>query len=436
MKKLISVALSLITIILHTPLSHAETKKAAAVFAKWKRMQRLYHGVDITKALQRPHLHFLDSFKATFKSAEKKVHEFRGFIDDFAGEPVDSETIDDLSLTRAFEKNMKKLWHNVEHDMPKFVDYLREHPLKKWKKFDATKHYYRRENLWANLDVSNMMFAHDDTWKHGELLRSVAERFYQYCFSPKTATQFQKMMMDPDEFNNAKFLYSVIWRHLAGIGWRTWTQESLDNIKRATDKGKRITYIAGGSDIYYLIKNGIFNVTIIDPQLPSQVKYYTEDWSWLALGKDTTDVIEFADEGIDVVLKRTSFHESKKTFDVRLASGRMETFHNGSCVWKAYTKSGKYLGHYTFDRRFATQADFSPADNEELMISFNELYFIAAPGILKGWGITPARFPSNFKMHVKQLVKPVTKEEVCNLRIASTLNKTDLKYIYLGTCIN
>jgi len=227
-------------------------------------------------------------------------------------------------------------------------------------------------------------------------------------------------------------------QNFSATGWHNWSSQCLKNLKQAADEGKRIVYIAGGSDLYQLITRGIYNITVIDPQLPSQPKYYTNEWAWIMKGAGQDggrgDQIVFEEQKI--TMTRVGYLEVQKPFKARLEDGQVISINPSKTTWMITDKEGKQLGTYILERRFVEQNDFKTTDDRALLISFNELFFIALPDALNGWRIEPSKFDDNFTMFVKHLHEPVAKAEVCNIRTAAMLNASDFKFICLGSCIN
>ena len=215
-----------------------------------------------------------------------------------------------------------------------------------------------------------------------------------------------------------KFLNKNTWYYLAASEWKSWHENTLVRLKKAADAGKTVVYIAGGSDIYQLLKAGIYNIVNIDPLYPSQEKYYSEGWDFLARG-------EGEDGGIGnlvkiethrkLVMRRESYRQNGFVVQDKEILGKKISIPESTTTWSISDRYGKKLGSYTLLRRFVTQEDFVTSPGKVFTISFNELYFIMRTGP-RSWGINPRKFSENLEFHVKQLRKPLTYPVLMNIR--------------------
>src|SRR5207248_2696049 len=120
-------------------------------------------------------------------------------------------------------------------------------------------------------------------------------------------------------------------------------------------------YIAGGCDICKLIDEEIYNITIIDPFLPSQEKFYTPEWEWFVKNSNShnglSDTIIFEDQRI--TLKR-SVYEENGSFEAKLSTGNVCSIPNSLTVWEVLDmeKNNKPLGTIRIERRFCNEQDF------------------------------------------------------------------------------
>jgi hypothetical protein len=264
---------------------------------------------------------------------------------------------------------------------------------------------------------------------------AVANRFVEFCFGQKTFPLLQKILADDATRPVARFLYTAMWKNLAGQGWKYWHQDTLKRLRNAYENGKTINYIAGGSDVYQLLVHGVYNIKVIDPQLTNaQDNYYADQWKWLLKGKGSAggqgDEMHFTALGKACLARRAEI-KTGKTFKVVLDGGNEVRHTSAQVVWHIF-EEGVRKGSLTFDRRLATQEDFEPEKNEELLMSFNELYFIALPEDQGGWPINPHALIKDFNMHVKQLRKPVTKKVVQNI---AWVDENNLAFLRLGTAV-
>lgn len=323
----------------------------------------------------------------------------------------------------------------LEYDMPSFITLLHNTT-----QFTNAPKITIDQEIDRNNMLCTLLFSLYNKEEQHEYLFALANRFFEYCFHPATNTLFQTLFTNKEAHYIIRFLYAIIWFKLAGEGWSCWSQESLTLLKKHHDDGKKIIYVAGGSDILQLLKSEIYNVTIIDPQLPSQPKYYIDSWEWLIKGDGDnygiTDTITLTTHtNATITLTRRQYNLSNETFNATLANNQTITLTQSTTTWEIHNEQGDYLGCYTFERRFINQEDFAQP-NTLFLMSFNELFFISATPSCNGWNIKPALFPSGDIFIIKQLSKPLNKEIIGNMRMANLMNKNDVKFIQLGSCIN
>src|SRR5258708_21754380 len=101
-------------------------------------------------------------------------------------------------------------------------------------------------------------------------------------------------------------------------------------------------------------------------------------------------------------------------------------------MWNVYKRNSDQVGRVTMLRRPLMQDDFKVAHNRSFLMSYQELTHIAMPDILNGWGIDPTLFDDTIKIYVKQLSRPIGKDILYNIRIASMLNVSNLGFINLA----
>jgi hypothetical protein len=276
-----------------------------------------------------------------------------------------------------------------------------------------------------------LLFAQEDSERRKAYLFAVANRLFEFCYGPETFAGFKPMLHNTPEYPIVRLLYSTMWHYLVGDGWKHWHNTCLDGLKKEVDSGKRVSYIAGGNDIYQLLKLGIYAIDVIDPMLPSQPEYYAEGWDWLIKKDGLGDeiMIDFPDKKL--VMKRISYSE-QGAFDAKLSTGITESLPLSKTTWHVFDRSNqKKLGSIVFDRRFCNQQDFIAHDKRALLISFNEMYFVAAPESLNGWGINLEKISPEMPIFIKQLRKPISRQVLLNLREAET---SPFYFILLGSC--
>jgi hypothetical protein len=518
----------------------AERKKAEDVFEKWTKIQQVFENTNISELKSNLKDENFISLKSHYISALNFLQTFASFFELLPAEQLEKgffklSAPDDKLLKQRFEN----LYDMLQGDVSKFVDYLKMSYLTT--KSPGVNEAKVNKGTFIEESKSLMMslFFSKDLVEVEKHLFNIGNKFFEYCFNIKTWPNFKSMLLDETQHVVAKFLYSVMWWNLAGNGWKHWSAQTLKNLKQKANDGCEIIYIAGGSDIYQLIKHGIYNIKIIDPLLPSQPKYYSEGRDWLitrstpaeglrsqlrhvgatasatAAGfdgqagrteeeygigdeiefdfdsiqkklaenslvpsanrpvqnssKSVTSKVEGGQSGLKkIIMRRESFKPSGQKFQARIATGQMIDIERSETVWGIYDPSirqsskiltdgkntpsvhpdpstcsgcadvskglGKRLGSFKIERRFVNQNDFTNDKKKAMLISFNELYFIATPSAKGGWGINPYKFSDNMYINVKQLHKPVSSKVVRNMR--SALEQMEFNYIALGTCVD
>ena len=259
----------------------------------------------------------------------------------------------------------------------------------------------------------------------------IANRMFDWCYGEKTHQVFSNILSSPDKHQLARLCYGSMWYYLVGEGWKHWHKSCLKQVAKEAQKGKEIVYVGGGSDIYQLLKYGVYNIRVIDPLLPSQPEYYSEGWNWFVEGiiGDKLDV-DLGDKKRVFLIRET--HDQKGTFKAQLSTGQTVDLPLSVTQWSVYNdKEKKRLGTIVFDRRFCKQDDFVYNKKQAHVISFNEMYFVAVPTRLYGWGIDVSKFDSKFTFYVKQLYKPVKKDVLINIR---NNEEAPFSFILLGSC--
>lgn len=402
----------------------AETKEASDVFGKWVYWQYAYQDRDITEAQKTLKTNSWRTFKKTsFRQTTLKDQVSALF--DFPD-----------ATTRRFLPSKRRMTFSnfyscFNHDVQGFLDHLKARNF-------ATKAVEKEEKKVSIFDTIDKykafmksFFKHiDDEKLQNEYLFGTANRLFEFCFDEKTFPYFNELLEKPEFHPIARFLYSVVWYHLVGEGWKDWHQNCLDGLKKEHDQGKRITYVAGGNDVYQLLKHGIYNIDIIDPMLPSQPDYYAEGWLWLIKQNGLGDKINFDFGDKSVVMKRTAYKEYE-LFDAALSTGDNVKIRHSKTTWKVCDKKNKKLGTIVIDRRFAHQADFYTNPKKALLLSFNEMYFVDAPKSFGGWGIDTSVVKPDTSVYVKQLRKPITQSLWTRLRKA---DDAPFSFILLGSC--
>lgn len=334
---------------------------------------------------------------------------------------------------RREKDKLLSLYTCVITSIPEFIHKLKEAGIGSPKLLKLDKKDIFRTILHRYTGLFNTLFTLQmDAREH---TFAVANRLVEFCFGHTTFPQFKKIMLEESTQPIGNLFYAGMWQQLAGCGWKYWHQEALTSLRQAYEQGKTVVYIAGGSDVYQLIANGIYNITVIDPQLNgAQDDYYADDWTWLLQGHGPNDGIGdellFHVNGKKIVAKRLRVDKGKR-FGVHLEAGTKILPQASTVEWGIFEDSQR-RGTLTFERRLATQEDFTTSQQIAPLMSFNELYFIAAPSTYDGWPIDPCNFSDDLVMYVKQLRNPVTKEMINNI---AWIEQERLAFLRLGTSV-
>jgi hypothetical protein len=443
---------------------------AQKVFGSWIHSQKCYADRSFNDMPDRLNEFFLQRFNKHYLKHKDELAQFVPFLSsctdgyisvngDITGVDVNIQTA--FAASDEFRQNFSNIYHLIEGDMPKFILYLKDHGFivsdfiapDRAKPFIvdnnvATNNFQNTAAVKSVIDKYNtfgrLLFSNPDKNFEKEHLFAFANRCFEYCFKSETGPDFNAYLNDPSSSQLVKFMYSIIWYNLVGQGWKDWNSQTLAKIAKKTKGGKRVVYIAGGMDIYQLLKHEIYNIDIIDPFLESQDKYYASNyWKWFIKGSGKKnglkDKIVFDFDGQKINLIRKKY-------------GKNET------GWVVCDQDNKYLGNVSLHRRFCEQGDFATCgvatrgvatrgavtcDNKFnknkrktrsadrlILMSFNELYYVFLPKKLGGWGMDIDHLPKDFKIYAKQLRAPVTVDVLKNIRKAEEAN---FKFIRLGS---
>ena len=436
---------------------NSETKKAEDVFGKWLKWQIAFDPINVAT--------FADDLDGYIKTVYKKYNSNEKYLNIVSSvlSSFDDEKKKDKSVyfSKPLDEKLKKkfagLYHALEYDIFEFIKLLGKLG------FVSEAVNKQEEDLFANdknrkLVVEKyklfmrLLFVHDDERVTDRYLFSVANNIFRFCFGSTNFKELRFLLNNKKCYPIVRLLYVAIWYYLAGIGWRVWNRDVLDELKKFTDEGKNITYIAGGCDVYQMIKHGIYNITIIDPQLPTQTKFYSEGWEWFVRGNDKDggigDEIDYDFKDKKLKMKRIKYDRTE-VLKIKLNDEKMHNIPSGKTVWAIYDETpvptffsksffvywwkrlirfGRPLGFVTLDRRLCNQSDFVCTKDVVNLISFNELYFLSQ----ESWGIDSRMFDNNFKIYVKQFSEPVSKIEICNMKEAYL---KDFRFLQLGSCV-
>lgn len=415
---------------------HAQERRGAEqVFKKWLSWQTIMHDYplqDYAKNSNTPA--FLASFKAQYGTVAHQLNSLLPFLQALTSGQINDQGFQLTSpMDKHFAANLEALYAFAGTDNEQLVTLLKDlrlnDPSIGQHEFAADHDVVEKYKTLASLllPLSNRV-------EEVPILFAFANRLFEWSFDKGWPT-LRSMLMTSTDYPLIRFFYTTMWFNLAGSGWKNWHAESLAFLKQQSDAGKRVKYLAGGSDVYQLIKAGVYNITVVDPQLPTQPKYYADEWSFLIQGHDGDQIVcNFGDRVITMC--RTSQVTDGASCKMKLETGDVVQVPHNTITWTLYDQNQQSLGTCVLERRTLVQNDFVKREDEVLLMSFNELYFIALPTVLQGWGIEPCMLDPDLQIVIKQLRHPVSKTVVCNLHAATLLNQSDLHFIALGTCIN
>lgn len=431
MKKILSlVALS--TTLLTASSFAAIVKDASDVFKRWISIQQIIPDVSFESYNKSTDPIFVADFRAQYETQLQLLSRHKRFLNNLTGGCITDYGYQiTWPLKETFFENIKMFNHLADSDIGELLKFLKKMDL-----FETPLTEKNTNGLVEEFNgVTQLLFSGNDEETKTILMFNLANRYMEWLFGNLFTHNGQRMMVSQEQHQMLRYLYAVIWQKLAGFGWKNWHANSLAHLNQEAAIGKTVIYIAGGSDIFQLIKSGVYNIINIDPQLPTQPTYYTNDWEYLLHGS-LEDRIVFNDKDTKLIMVRRAFRKNGKQFQAQLSNRQVILLDESETEWDIFNADLKKIGNYTLKRRFCNQNDFVIKPNETILMSFNELYYICLPQTLGGWGIDISKLPPNFTMHIKQLRSPVTRETISNMRTAALLNTTDLGYIGLGSCIN
>lgn len=407
---------------------HAEPRQADEVFRKWKTWQFIY----TDERIDRPS--FEDPLKTLQAELPKEFRSRASFVgltpEDFdlsASSARPEEQKKYKEVNRRLQKGLAEISGELDHDMSAFAQRLDRSDFSSKEINETEKGAPTKEISAAYRHVFEAVM-HAQEQDHEHKMFALGNRLFEFAFGEKTGAAFLKLLDRPEKHPLARLFYATIWYRLSGNGWRIWHRSTLDALKRETDFGKEVVYIAGGTDFYHLIKAGVRRIRIIDPILPSQTKYYSEGWEFL-VSCSAGDELRFPEEKL--TLHRKGCKELGTFQTGELSDGTKKTIPLTIVEWKIIDEQGRAVGYVTYERRFAKQDDFKSNQDRVLLISFNELAYVT-DGTSSGWGMDPEKWAGDVKIYVKQLRHPLSRTECVNLKRASL---APFSFIRLGTSV-
>lgn len=402
--------------------SFCEIQQADAVFTNWLCWQKCYENYAFDEMSDHINEIFQQRFNKHYLKHQTKLTTLVPFLNDFTqGYIAENGNLIGDSIDEDLRENFLTVYSLVENNMPRFVSYLKDHNFIS----DETNN---EDQKTVNKDMvidkyrafARLIFSNPNKKNEKEILFSFANHCFEYCFYPDTWPDFKQYLDDDHDHQIVRFLYSSMWENFVGKGWKDWNSQIISRIADKARQGYRVVYVAGGADIYQLLKHGVYNIDIIDPFLQTQSKFYaSSDWEWLVKGRRKNgglqDRIEFDFDGLKISMIRKKY---VKKGDRSITE------------WSVVEGKKKQLGTVIFYRRLCEQNDFSNEQKRLMLMSFNELYYAFLPSKSGGWDINAELLPKNFEIYVKQLRMPIDVSVLQNIR---WVEDSSFKFIRLGS---
>jgi hypothetical protein len=410
--------------------SRREVRRDIDVFKKWmpvnqaEIIQQVYSDVRLAAVTPYSNNYYPQLVIETYNKNASIMADDNGLLQSIYSRDFKKTEGPAFSIDRATKKTLSEIYQMMDGNIPRLFSYLGKLGLNSSALNEKERMRVSKEVRLKYTTILEMLLAGSSQYKTRECTLAAANRLVEYCFGVDTWPAFEKIMDADNTRPLSRFAYSIIWYYLSGVGWKHWHAETLKGLKKEFDAGSRIIYIAGGNDVYQFIKAGIYDIEVIDPLLPSQPRFYADGWEFLFKNKGIGDEIILNFDGNPkqqtkhphLVMRRAKY-EPGETFTALLNTGNSEKIPGSKTTWVIFDRdTGRRLGSLIINRRFCNQNDFISGKGRTLVMSFNELFFVATPDASRSWGINPEKFSHNFKLYVKQLRKPVSKGMILNIR--------------------
>lgn len=408
-----------------------EIKDATAFFGSLADDQEAYELVDLrTKAGSLDDTYWERHF-AMREMYKGSLRPFKHFMDLFHGANREQSA-----------KLLGEIFVRLNADVEQFISYLMEnnfalHKLDHFDRIESDSSIPKIVDRYVNL--MRLMFLENDPTSGDDedfvatnkYLFTVANKFFDYCFRGANK-KFEVRLKSPECYPVLRLMYSVMLECFVRTGWKDWSIECLLDLAKEAKQGKRVYYLAGGCDIFTLLDEGVYNITVIDPFFPTQEEFYSTGWQWFVRNQSAQDngigdILEFPEQKLR--LTRTHYSE-QGSFLATMSNGEKVNLPLSKTVWQVFDlEEGMQLGTVELERRFCAESDFSPIDDGVQLMSFNELYFVSTVSKNGGWRLEHKKMAPNLSLYVKQLHKPIGKECIVNMRKSEYSN---FKFCCLG----
>ncbi|MBM3887038.1 hypothetical protein FJ364_03840 [Candidatus Dependentiae bacterium] len=427
-------ALALTALNCSAVLLHGTTLTPQEIFEKWVKIQHVIQDRDLTTLSNTLNDNYLARFKKNYEDHLPFLRTLQPLLSTITDNAINPHGhLFKPPMTEQMQNNISIILFKLEHNPAAFIEYLQDinfqDPSETTDKRSDSNFIVEKYKTLTKLLLSTQTPHQDE-----EYSIALVNRLVEFCYQNQTFPLYQKTIQHAEYHSIARMLHTIIWYNIIENGWRLWHEDCLQALKAAANAGKRIKYIAGGNDVYTLLCRGIYNITVIDPFLPSQVRYYANGWEWLLSGNINDEIIGFFGSQ-ELKLVRTSQVEG----DAFLAKAANQTvsLKKFDTTWTVYNaESNQKLGTIDFERRFVQKEDLIIDPSYEFLMSYDEFIYLGLPTMLGGWGITPNTLDPSFTCLIKQLRKPMDRDSLNNLRVASIANYADLKFINLASDAN
>jgi len=425
----------LLWLLLPASLSCATTIKDWFIFKQWHKYQFVYSDYQCATLESSINDAWAQAFKHKLDQHWTYLQSMTPFLQAITHDQIDAMGYCiETPINPAFAETIKKIYNDMDNNIPTLIRFFKKNNFCSSSFFlpqDTQRHLITIETYKR---LAELLFPQLNAYEHNKVLFALANHFFEYCFDPATFSQHKKLLQNADYYPIVTFIYSIMWYALVNNGWQDWHANCLNQLKQEADQGKTIIYLAGGTDIYELINQGIYNIRVIDPFLPHQERFYTTGWRWLIQDEqgELGDIILFNAGKKKVYLKRVS-HIQREPFLYKHPNNAILKAYKTITTWEIYDANHQKQGTVTFDRRPFYEQDIRTTPNTVVVLSYNSAMHIAAPDDMDGWGIDIASLDPACTLHIKQLRKPITKEHLAHMRITIPLCFHDLEFINLAT---
>jgi hypothetical protein len=414
----------------------SQQRKADALFKRWSDDKSEYYQrifADRSPALMSKHLKA--SFQAAWRKLDpKKLLDTQQLLLNLVGQH-DTKALKNFTLDAAASKQLDALYKALDSNIPAFLQAVRVAGGASEDFNEAEEKQNFNKVIDKYIAFSKALFAGLPPEAEDIYLVAIANRFVEFMALPDYQKTVSVMTKTHKDYSLLRMMVSIFWSNLAGDGWRYWHANTLDALHTAYTQGKEVVYIAGGCDVYHLLKRGIYNIRVVDPMLPTQPRYYVPAWEWFIKGTDKNmgvgDRIVF-DATAGIYLRRGQYEEYYDVITVKDKNKKMIKIPQSTTQWFVEDKAGKKLGTLTIDRRFCNQDDFKQSSKTVLLMSFNELYYIVTANRQDSWGVRLPKLDPSISLYIKQLRTPITLEM---MHAMHALDKAPFQFIKWGTCV-